>query len=99
MRLNVVHANAILETGYLDLAFLPSEGSIPSELGLCTQLQFLNLAGSFLTGTLPSELGNLSELRTLILYGNQEMSGTVPPEYAKLSKLETFNIDSTKISS
>ncbi|KAI2495016.1 hypothetical protein MHU86_19491 [Fragilaria crotonensis] len=84
---------------HLDLAFLPSEGSIPSELGLCTQLQFLNLAGSFLTGTLPSELGNLSELRTLILYGNQEMSGTVPPEYAKLSKLETFNIDLTKISS
>ena len=93
------HANPSVETEHLDLSFLTLKGPIPSELGMCTQLQVLKLGGSLLTGTLPSELAYLSELLTLDVSGNQDMIGTVPSEYAKLSKLETLELGSTKISS
>lgn len=37
-------------------------GTLPAEVGLCTNLDDINLSGNQLTGTLPSALGSLSAL-------------------------------------
>ena len=94
-------ANRSLWTENLNLSLLYLRETIPSELGLCTQLQTLLLAGvpfGFgLTGTLPTELGNLSELQSLTVNWNVGITGTIPSEFVKLAKLETFDFSKTKI--
>jgi hypothetical protein len=53
-------------------------GPIPSDLGLLTDLTYLDLQSSQLTGTIPSALGDLSKLTGLYLDRNQ-LTGTIPP--------------------
>ncbi|CAB9504842.1 Leucine Rich Repeat [Seminavis robusta] len=50
---------------------------IPTELGLATKLEKLNLWDTGLTGTVPSELANLRQLNTLDLDDNQ-LTGSLP---------------------
>ena len=60
------------------LVFLSTDlGSIPSELGLLTQLTKLSLTQNSLEGTVPIEIGNLSQLRFLELHFN-DLTGSVP---------------------
>ena len=73
------------------------DGSIPSELGSCTQLEFLSLTNNFLTGSLATELGNLSRLKTVSVSGNKYISGTLPVEYANLVFMEDFDSFKTQI--
>lgn len=42
-------------------------GTIPSELGLMSKLNILNLANNNLAGTIPSQIGSLTALRELYL--------------------------------
>ena len=58
-------------------------GTIPTELGLLSNLEWLDLFKSQLTGTIPSELGLLSNLISLSLDSNQ-FTGTVPTILASL---------------
>jgi hypothetical protein len=64
-------------------------GTLPSELGLCTDLVTLDLIESKLGGTLPTELGQLTKLVTLELTKAQLVS-TVPSELAQLTSLKTL---------
>lgn len=52
-------------------------GLIPSELGLCTQLQRLDLATNRFTGTVPLEFERLINLRSLNLQGTS-IKGPIP---------------------
>ena len=57
--------------------------TIPSEIGLLTQLQMLDLYQQQLVGTIPSTMGNLIHLTALYLYVNQ-LTGTIPSTLGNL---------------
>jgi Leucine-rich repeat (LRR) protein len=61
-------------------------GTIPSELGQLTSLQYLYLANN-LTGTIPSELGELTSLLQIDLEYNNP-TGTIPSEFSQLIALQ-----------
>ena len=67
-------------------------GEIPSELGLLTGLEELNVSlSSQLTGLIPAELGDLANLRTLHLHYNR-LTGPIPPELGGLTKLTDLQL-------
>jgi len=64
-------------------------GFIPTELGLMTDLELLDLSENTISGTLPSELGRLTRLNTLVAQHNS-VSGSVPSELGELSRLQSL---------
>ena len=67
-------------------------GELPTELGLLTGLEELNVSlSSQLTGLIPAELGDLVNLRTLHLRYNR-LTGPIPPELGGLSKLTDLQL-------
>ena len=64
-------------------------GSIPSEVGNLSNLEFLILIGEF-SGSIPSSLGNLSNLEFLVLGGG--FSGSIPSSLGNLSNLEFLEL-------
>jgi hypothetical protein len=63
--------------------------TIPTEIGLLSQLTFLDLRDNQLTGTIPSTLGNLVRLNFLSLSRNQ-FTGTIPSTLANLTLLDSL---------
>ncbi|RWR97274.1 MDIS1-interacting receptor like kinase 2-like protein [Cinnamomum micranthum f. kanehirae] len=61
-------------------------GSIPSEIGILTNLRELRLSNNQISGSIPPSLGNLSNLVTLVVNEN-ELSGPIPQEIGNLTKL------------
>jgi hypothetical protein len=61
-------------------------GTLPTELGLLTGLEYVDLSFNQFTGTLPTELGNLSNLSELYLEYN-EIRGTIPSSLGNLDLL------------
>jgi Leucine-rich repeat (LRR) protein len=74
----------------------PLTGTIPSEIGLLTDLQYIFFYDSTfqgdLMGTLPSELGNLKKLIDFRLYGNQ-VGERIPSGLFGATSLETLILD------
>lgn len=66
-------------------------GSLPSELGLLSQLNYLSLYSNGLTGSIPSQLGFLSQLNYLYLYEN-ELTGLIPSQLGSLIQLFDFDL-------
>ena len=66
--------------------------TIPTEIGLLTQLTSLSLSRNRLTGTIPSTLGNLVQLTTLWLHTNQ-LIGTIPSALGNLTLLSHLFLD------
>jgi hypothetical protein len=72
-------------------------GSIPTEFGLLTGLQSLDISLNpfFIQGTtIPTELGSLTRLEILYLAGSA-ISGTVPTELGTLRRLESLQLSGT----
>ena len=65
--------------------------TIPSEIGLLTQLTYLGLGENQLNGTIPSTLGNLVQLNSLLL-GNNQLSGTIPSTLGNLVQLTDLGL-------
>ncbi len=61
-------------------------GTIPSTIGLLTNLQYVRIGDSQITGTIPTELGNCPKLHKLSFEISQ-LSGTLPSEFAFLGYL------------
>ncbi|CAB9526117.1 receptor-like protein kinase precursor [Seminavis robusta] len=70
-------------------------GPIPSEVGLLSSLEYLDLDDcSFLH--IPSEIGRLKSLQALNLYHNQ-ISGVIPTELGMLDQLKYLFLDSNQM--
>ena len=61
-------------------------GTLPTHIGLLTDLTSLILYRNRFSGTLPTEIGLLTRLANLQLYTNQ-LSGTLPTEIGRLTQL------------
>lgn len=66
-------------------------GALPEELGIVSELHWLELNGNRLHGEIPSELGSLSNLQYLMLHQNR-LIGSIPPELADISNLQTLRL-------
>ena len=71
----------------LDLSGNGLSGTLPSELGRLTNLEYLYLFTNQLSGSLPSSLGNLTNLKELDLRYNQ-LSGSLPSSLGNLTNLQ-----------
>jgi Leucine-rich repeat (LRR) protein len=72
-------------------------GTIPAEIGVLWQLQFLDMSDNALTGTIPLELGYLTNLQNLNVKGNA-LFGTIPVELIQLSELQFLSLDNNDLS-
>ena len=79
--------------------FLPGNqltGTIPSELGNLSSLEWLSLWDNELTGEIPLDLGNLTSLRSLSLRDNQ-LSGEIPSELGGLTNLTVLYLSGNQL--
>jgi Leucine rich repeat len=66
-------------------------GTLPTEFGLLTNVEYFYTEGNQLTGTLPSEVAKLTEMREFDLHDTM-LSGTIPEElYAEMSVINSWD--------
>lgn len=80
----------------LDLLDNELNGTIPSDLGHLTYLEYLDLSENQLSGTIPSALSVLSNLIELSLWSN-ELTGPIPPELGRLASLEMLHLGDNEL--
>ena len=81
----------------LNLGYNNLVGTLPTELGLLTNLEVFYLPGNEISGTIPSQLGTLSKLRVVELNTNQ-LTGTIPSSFASLANLEFLAVWNNQLS-
>ena len=64
-------------------------GTIPSEMGLLTDLEWLEIRETRMAGSLPSELGRLSNLGYFFVRENA-FDGSLPTEFDLLTSLKSL---------
>lgn len=81
---NLIHFNVLNSEGLT--------GILPSEIGMSSTLQILQLGGNRFEGALPEELWQLTELLELDLY-KCKFAGNLSPGIGKMSKLQNLFLD------
>ena len=71
----------------LDLSFNRLQGTLPSQIGDLSGLEWLYLSGNQLEGSIPPEIGNLTALVLLEITGNQ-FTGVIPSSIGNLDDLQ-----------
>jgi len=79
-----------------EMGILLFAGTIPTEIGIISDLKYLTLLSYYLTGTIPSEIGLLSDLTSLNLFFN-DLTGTVPTEIGLMSSLTRLHFSSNAL--
>lgn len=77
----------------IDLCSNGLRGTIPTQLGGLSNLEWLLLGDNELTGTIPPELGTLDHLVILGLNHNQ-LTSTIPPDLGNLTNLQELGLNS-----
>jgi hypothetical protein len=72
------------------------KGSLPSQIGMLSNLETLSLGLSHLSGSVPSEIGMLSELWHLSIF-NSFVYGNIPTEIGNCRRLKVLDIGSTML--
>jgi hypothetical protein len=67
-------------------------GSIPKSLGLCRDLQLLDMSSNRLTGSIPDEIGGLQGLDILLNLSRNSLTGSIPESFANLSNLANLDL-------
>nr|GLL39159.1 LRR receptor-like serine/threonine-protein kinase RPK2 [Ipomoea trifida] len=82
----------------LYLSFNQLNGPIPSEIGqYCGNLEYLELAGNFLTEGIPRSLGSCRQLKSILLYSNMLEEG-IPVELGQLNQLQVLDVSRNSLS-
>ena len=84
-----------LDLGNNDLRF--GDVTLPTQLGLLTNLELLDLFWTYANGPIPSELGMLSKLTRLQLSNNNQMSGSIPSEVGMMRDLEELVLENCRL--
>eukprot|EP00300_Choanocystis_sp_HF-7_P013657 c18389_g1_i1.p1 GENE.c18389_g1_i1~~c18389_g1_i1.p1 ORF type:complete len:934 (-),score=132.01 c18389_g1_i1:23-2824(-) len=71
-------------------------GSLPSEIGLLTNLRHWTMVTNELSGSIPSQIGQLQQLLDWYIDDN-ELSGTIPTEVGQLQILQDWLISSNQL--
>jgi len=71
-------------------------GTIPSEIGLLSDMIVLDMKNNNLVGTIPTELGMMRKLRILDLQNNR-FTGTIPSEIFQIETLEFLLFDKNSL--
>jgi Leucine-rich repeat (LRR) protein len=72
--------------------------TIPSEIGVLTQLTFLDFTSQSLTSTIPREIGLLTQL-TLLDFNGNALTSTIPSEIRLLNQLTRLDFGSNSLTS
>ncbi|CAL8997925.1 unnamed protein product [Prunus brigantina] len=80
----------------VDLGNANLSGQLVSQLGVLSNLQYLELYSNNITGTIPAELGTLTNLVSLDLYLNS-LRGTIPDTLGKLEKLRFLRLNNNTL--
>jgi hypothetical protein len=72
------------------------EGNIPSSIGNCQKLQYLNLSHNNLKGTIPLEIFNL--LSILLGLSHNSLSGSLPSEVGMLKNIGKLDVSENHLS-
>ena len=70
--------------------------TIPSEIGLLTQLTALKLSGNALQGTIPSSISKLTRL-TWLSFDDNQLAGSIPFSFSQLTLLSWLTFDKNKL--
>lgn len=87
-----VICNAVGNAMVLLLGGMDLEGTIPTELGLLSDLRYLDMGHNHLHGSLPESLFQITSLQTLSL-SNNALTGTISPQLSSLSRLKKLELD------
>ncbi len=71
-------------------------GTIPTEIGLLTNMMSLSATHCDLWGQIPTEIGKLTLMEQMWFYGNW-FSGTIPTELASLPNLKILGLEDNNI--
>ncbi len=66
--------------------------AFPTELGMLTQLQILELSATGINGTIPTEIFNLGKNLKALLLGENALTGTIPSLFGDLNSLSKFSV-------
>ena len=75
----------------ISLPSLNLHGTIPSSIGLLSDLTGINFSNNLITGSLPTTLGALSDLQLINVYKNN-LSGPLPSSLQVLTNLINFKL-------
>ncbi|XP_004228437.2 leucine-rich repeat protein 1-like [Solanum lycopersicum] len=81
----------------VDLGDANLSGSLVPQLGMLSNLQYLQIQNNSISGEIPSELGNLTKLVSLGLENNK-LSGFIPSSLGYLKSLRYMRLNSNKLS-
>ena len=84
-----------IETAALSLSHNRLNATLPTELGRCTNLEYMGVDSNDLTGTLPTEFGQLTKMEALVLSENR-IDGSIPDQVCSLQQdhlLERLDAD------
>ena len=80
-----------LQSVNLDAALYNLTGRIPSEIGQCTDLEFLSLNNHAFSAPLPASIGQMASLKFLRIY-NSSLTGVIPSEIGLVSNLRYVDL-------
>ncbi|KAK9929605.1 hypothetical protein M0R45_026699 [Rubus argutus] len=80
----------------VDLGNANLSGTLVTQLGVLSNLQYLELYSNNITGTIPEELGNLDNLVSLDLYLNN-LTGGIPDKLGNLAKLRFLRLNNNTL--
>jgi len=90
--------NSLPQIQVLSIAVNRLKGTLPTEIGICSNLRVLLLQSNRFSGTIPSEIGLLQSLKTLNVNDNNSIRGTIPSELGLLRSLVSMDFSLNELS-